>query len=132
MPERSVNIVENGIYGPQEIKSPVLDVDDDINRLVVLVDRTDWEINNPEDHHMQQVMTSPLVSWSIERQIDGGSWLKYGDSYLYGGLMIDDEGNACLMEKWADEFPTGKNRKIRASVVICRDTRISLTVDMVV
>ena len=122
MPERSINIVSNRQYNPRTIDTPVLDVDDDINRLAVLFDRADWDETHPD----------PLISWTLECSIDGGPWLDYGGGATHGGLIIGDGGNPFLMSKWSFDFPAGINRQIKASIVIHRRTRIKADIDLLI
>lgn len=110
------------MYNPGDYDSPILDLDDDINGLSIIFDRTDWD----ETH------VDPLISWTMECSRDGGPWLDYGGSSTHGGLILNDNGFLYLVSKWFFTFPAGINRRIKSTATIHRRTRIKADIDLLV
>lgn len=125
MAEKSYNVIPNRTYQPgtHELKNIV--VDDDIDHIVIILDRSDWSTVDSSEE--------PILSWQLWRSEDGGvTWLDAGASSVHGGLLINDNGLSWAVSKWAFSLPPGINRRLWVIATITRRTKLSLDIDCII
>lgn len=118
--ERAVEVVEDLIYDPDQLKPLDVSIDDDINVFNLIMDRTDWTEKHPD----------PLVSWSLKLAYDGGRWVDGGSSATHGGRAVSDSGGEVFTSRWAFTLPDGKARKARLVFMVHRKTRLRVEVNL--
>ena len=125
MAEKSYNVIPNRTYQPgtKELKDIV--VDDDIDHIVIIMDRSYWSTVDTSEE--------PILSWQLWRSEDGGvTWLDAGASSTHGGLLINDNGIAWAVSKWAFSLPPGTNRRLWVIATITRRTKLGLDIDCII
>lgn len=123
MAEKSYNLLTDIVHSPKIENTADLTVDDDINRIVITVDRTAWNISSPD----------VLVTWRMWRSEDGGlSWLDAGSSATHGGIIIDDKGVEYTVSKWSMSWPPGTKRWVKLQIDIKRETRTKIDLDTLI
>lgn len=122
MAERSFNIVLDATYDAKTERPTPVSIDDDVNRVTVSIDRTDWT----------QSHRDPLIKWVMFMSINGRGFTQTAASGTHGGIKIGDGGNPITASWWTFDLPKGRNRQFKFDVEIARRTRVRVDADTLI